>query len=69
MTSKTENTPKPYPSWVCVPCGTKYGHGMPKDHLATFHHGTCGICGQEAIVTEPRDFGHLKGKWVHRVSA
>jgi hypothetical protein len=52
----------PYPAWICRPCGRKHGRGWPKDHVATFHVGTCGICGIAAPVTEPRDFGHLK-KW------
>lgn len=46
-----------YPDWVCVECGERYGNRMPK--VATWHNGVCGVCGQERIVTEPRDFGHL----------
>ena len=51
----------PYPVWICVPCGNK--HGNRSAGIATFHYGVCGICGKEAIVTEPRDFGHLKDGW------
>jgi rRNA maturation protein Nop10 len=24
---------------------------------------TCGVCGEQAMVSEPRDFGHLKDGW------
>ena len=49
-----------YPDWICHQCGRKHGRGWPKDHVATFHAGTCDICGQSASVTEPRDYGHLR---------
>ena len=48
----------PYPSTICLDCGTK--HGRHRVGMATWHHGTCDVCGKEADVTEPRDFGHLK---------
>lgn len=51
-----------YPSWVCTPCGIKYGKGGGNG-ISTFHNGTCGICGSDAAVTEPRDFGHLRDGW------
>jgi hypothetical protein len=58
---------KSYPTWICDPCGTKYGtwyasgqYTGPASHCATYHHGKCGICNdQDVPVTEPRDFGHL----------
>ena len=50
----------PYPDWICFPCGQAYGRGGPDGHIATWHEGTCDICGQSASVTEPRDFGHLR---------
>jgi hypothetical protein len=50
-----------YPAWVCSSCGAKYGRR--RCGIATWHGGTCGICGIEARVTEPRDFGHLKPGW------
>lgn len=50
-----------YPAWVCSSCGAKYGRR--RCGIATWHGGTCGICGIEASVTEPRDFGHLKPGW------
>lgn len=50
-----------YPAWVCSACGAKYGRR--RCGVATWHMGTCGICGIEACVTEPRDFGHLQTGW------
>lgn len=52
----------PYPDWVCKTCGDKFGRGMPKGHIATWHIAKCDICNEEVEVTEPRDFRHLK-KW------
>jgi len=49
-----------YPDWICHECGRKHGRGWPEGHVATFHAGTCDICGQSATVTEPRDYGHLR---------
>ncbi len=54
---------KEYPAWVCQECGLKYGRQTSKDHVCTWHPDICGVCGQEKIVTEPRDFGHLKDNW------
>lgn len=50
-----------YPAWVCSSCGAKYGRRRCR--TACWHVGTCGICGIEASVTEPRDFGHLQTDW------
>jgi hypothetical protein len=33
--------------------------------MATWHEGECGVCGLASMVTEPRDFGHLKDGWKH----
>ena len=60
-----------YPTWVCDTCGQDYGTWYkkgsyigPPHHYATYHQGTCGVCGAENIpVTEPRDYGHLAGEW------
>ena len=53
---------KPYPQYICIECDNK--HGRSKSNLfSTWHKGKCGICGKEADVTEPRDFGHLKSSW------
>ena len=55
---------QPYPSWICHPCGMKHGKRKPREgDTATYHTGTCGVCGQRKPVTEPRDFGHLKDTW------
>ena len=51
-----------YPSWICFSCGKRHGNRKPGDG-ATWHEGECGVCGKKAIVTEPRDFGHLKPDW------
>lgn len=53
-----------YPTWVCSSCGAKYGRR--RCGMACWHVGTCGICGIEACVTEPRDFGHLQTGWRER---
>jgi len=53
-------TNKPaYPSWVCSECGKKCGNRAPGEG-STWHAGKCDVCGREANVTEPRDFGHVK---------
>lgn len=52
---------RPYPAWICSPCGRK--HGRRECGIATFHVDECGVCGQTAMVTEPRDFGHLRDTW------
>ena len=51
-----------YPAWVCAPCGHKYGRR--KCGVATWHEDDCGVCGKRAVVTEPRDFGHLRPSFV-----
>ena len=51
-----------YPVWVCYPCGDR--HGFKECGIATWHDDECGICGEFASVTEPRDFGHLKNSWM-----
>jgi len=52
---------KDYPTWICEICGLKYGRRVAK--IATWHGGICGVCGDAAGVTEPRDFGHLRDGW------
>ena len=52
---------KEYPAWVCSTCGEKFGRR--ECGVATWHVGICGVCGIEASVTEPRDYGHLLGDW------
>jgi hypothetical protein len=52
-----------YPTWVCNLCGNE--HGYRKAGAATWHTNTCNICGTKRVmVTEPRDFGHLKSSWM-----
>lgn len=55
---------KPYPDWICQPCGQLHGkrpEGNP--YGATYHYDKCGICGNFTETTECRDFGHLKDGW------
>lgn len=62
---------KAYPSWICHPCGMTWGiwysrgeYVGPPNMCSTMHLDTCGICDQEnVVVTEPRDYGHLKKNW------
>lgn len=64
----------PYPEWVCHTCGMDYGgwykkgaYVGPEAHCSAHHIDTCGVCGAtDVIVTEPRDYGHLRKDWRHR---
>lgn len=47
-----------YPQWVCARCGHRHGRRSPD--VASWHTGECGVCGDYAPVTEPRDFGHIQ---------
>jgi hypothetical protein len=58
---KTFSCSPPYPQWICSDCGVKHGRRVPI--MATWHVGECGVCGLAGMVTEPRDFGHLKDGW------
>lgn len=51
-----------YPGWVCYRCGASHGKKTVGES-ATWHKGTCGVCGKDDHVTEPRDFGHLRDGW------
>jgi hypothetical protein len=52
------------PRWICQPCGVTYGTRPKSCFCATFHVGTCGVCGDKGVyVTEPRDFGFLREGW------
>lgn len=50
-----------YPEWVCSSCGSAYGRKQAG--ICTIHYGTCGVCGRDEMVTEPRDWGHLRDGW------
>jgi len=60
-----------YPQWICHGCGEAYGSWYkrgnyigPPHHCATYHQGSCDLCGAlDVLVTEPRDYGHLKASW------
>jgi hypothetical protein len=49
------------PVWVCADCGIEHGNSEPQ--FATWHMGTCGVCGDRVAVTEARDFGYLRPSW------
>lgn len=42
--------------WICPQCALEHGAKTYPGHLATFHTGVCGCCGETKTVTEPRDF-------------
>jgi hypothetical protein len=50
-----KNKKAEYPSWVCFDCGKKASGGKSFG-LSCWHNGTCGVCGDEKPVTQPRDF-------------
>lgn len=52
--------PKEYPTWVCMECAENAGKELRGP--ATFHVDTCGVCGKEKAVSEPRDFNYPKFK-------
>lgn len=51
----------PYPEFVCLECGLKYGKCTPAE--ATWYHGQCEVCGEVTQVTDPIKFCHLKDGW------
>lgn len=52
-----------YPAWICADCGKAHGRRPEGNRYATWHPDTCGVCGREGMVTEPRDYGHLREGW------
>jgi len=44
-------------SVCCFDCGTKYG--VPSVRDSTMWVGVCGICEQQTVVTEARDFAYF----------
>jgi len=52
----------PQPSNVCGACGDRFRLGKWNEG-ATWYHAHCGVCLQEADVTEPRDCGYLGNDW------
>jgi hypothetical protein len=55
---QAENNCNPYPAWVCGECAVANQGTWPKGHIATFHSGRCGWCGEIRAVTQPRDYGY-----------
>lgn len=66
--SKTRASSSTQPSAVCWECGRKYGCGV-RDGAYSAHKGKCGVCHQEKLVTDPRDFGYLNRDWKKHVKA
>ena len=55
---------KSYPELVCMEGGTRYGRTRENvNQHATCHEDQCGVCGNVASVTEPRDLVHLSDGW------
>jgi hypothetical protein len=54
-------TEREYPVWICHPCGQRWGRR--ECGVATWHEDECGVCGKTEMVTEPRDYGHLRDGW------
>jgi hypothetical protein len=52
-----------YPVWICLDCGREHGKRAEANRGCTLHEGVCDLCGRKAMVTEPRDFGHLHQSW------
>ena len=50
-----------YPAWICSDCGDKWGR--KECGISTWHEDKCDMCGYVSLVTEPRDYGHLKDGW------
>jgi hypothetical protein len=51
---------KPYPKWACAECGEK--HGSKKANLKyqdEWFLGPCEVCGEESLVTDPKEYGHF----------
>ena len=42
--------------WICDDCAIKNGAVITEGHTVTCHEGSCGVCEQVRIVTEPRDY-------------
>lgn len=45
-------------SLACSDCAIKAGAIWNKGHVATFHSGKCGICGDNTLVTVASDWGY-----------
>ena len=54
--------PRRYPDWLCAACGKRLGRAESNKY-ASWHLDRCGVCKEQTLVTEPRDFGHLKPNW------
>lgn len=50
-----------YPATICRDCG--YKHGYHSCGVASWYPGQCEVCGAFTVVTQPRDYGHLRESW------
>lgn len=63
MTKKKKLDPfDDYPSWCCEACALRAGGRVPDGHCFTVHYGVCCVCGEKAVVTQPRDYRYPKFK-------
>lgn len=58
-----------YPEFICPACAQAAGKQWPKNKVATFHMGACGICGDSAMVCSPGNWGHLSAVELERARA
>lgn len=47
-----------YPAWVCIDCVKKAPQTNINQQVFTFHLGECGVCGEETVVTDPKNYGY-----------
>lgn len=45
-----------YPAWVCDDCAKAAGGEHPEVWCSTYHPDECGVCKEQKMVTEPRDW-------------
>jgi predicted phosphodiesterase len=50
------------PSLACADCGKRFGHSKSSP-AATWNMGACGVCGEEALVTQAHAFNLLRNDW------
>jgi hypothetical protein len=56
--TQCENNTEEYPTYVCDICAILNGGKWPVGHVATFHHGKCGWCGDSCSITSTREYGY-----------
>jgi hypothetical protein len=48
---------KTYPRFACIACGKKHGTRLTR---VEWLYGKCEVCGKNANVTDPKDYGHFQ---------